>query len=304
MQAEREIERVAARQHGVFSRAQAMEAGLSVKMIETRLTSGAWLRMATSVYAIAAVPPNWERQVSAALLSRPGAVAAGSTAAYLQSFDGIRQGRPVVMTAMTGNSRSPIARVIRSRVFDDVAQEIVRGFPTTTIPETLVTLAATTSAPRIESILDSLLGANRLEIDDLLDVIDRRRGFPGIVMLRELAAERSSQAYQPPMSELERLLFRVLDHNRVPSVVRQMPFAFESVDMTVDAYIPRWRLIVEADGRRWHIRVADFERDRRRDNEAVAHGYAVLRFTYRMLTREPEWCFETLLSTGSARTAT
>lgn len=46
--------------------------------------------------------------------------------------------------------------------------------------------------------------------------------------------------------------------------------------MTVDAYIPRWRLTIEADGRRWHTRKADFERDRRRDNAAAAHGLVVL----------------------------
>ena len=27
--------------------------------------------------------------------------------------------------------------------------------------------------------------------------------------------------------------------------------------MIVDALVPTWRLIIEADGRRWHTRVAD-----------------------------------------------
>ena len=32
-----------------------------------------------------------------------------------------------------------------------------------------------------------------------------------------------------------------------------------------------------------------FERDRRRDAELVAAGYVVIRFTYVMLTRQPQW---------------
>jgi len=70
---------------------------------------------------------------------------------------------------------------------------------------------------------------------------------------------------------------------------------------TVDAYIGRWRLIIEADGRRWHTRKSDFERDRIRDNLATSHGIAVLRFTYRMLVGAPEQCVGTILETGSVR---
>ena len=80
-----------------------------------------------------------------------------------------------------------------------------------------------------------------------------------------------------------------------------MPIAFRRVDATVDAYISVWRLIVEGDGRRWHTRKADYERDRLRDNEATAHGYAVLRFTYEMLRHSPGDCLDTLLRTGQSR---
>ena len=81
-----------------------------------------------------------------------------------------------------------------------------------------------------------------------------------------------------------------------------MPFAFQHVDATVDLYSAAWRLIVEADGRRWHTRKADQERDNLRDNEAVTHGYAVLRFTWPMLTRSADRCLDTLLRTGRVRT--
>jgi very-short-patch-repair endonuclease len=48
----------------------------------------------------------------------------------------------------------------------------------------------------------------------------------------------------------------------------------------VDACIPAWGLVLEADGRRWHARVEDFDRDRWRDNQAAALGLRVMRFTH------------------------
>jgi len=70
---------------------------------------------------------------------------------------------------------------------------------------------------------------------------------------------------------------------------------------TTDAFIPQWRLIVEADGRRWHSREADFEKDRARDNAAAAAGLVVVRFTYRMLKDDAAGCSQTLLETGRWR---
>lgn len=64
-----------------------------------------------------------------------------------------------------------------------------------------------------------------------------------------------------------------------------------------------WRLVVEADGRRWHTRVADFERDRARDVEALRHGHVVARFTWSQLTRRPDECLAALLDIGATRAA-
>ena len=71
----------------------------------------------------------------------------------------------------------------------------------------------------------------------------------------------------------------------VPLWTPQQSFPWrESAEFRVDAFIPPWKLIVEADGRHWHTRVRDFEIDRGRDNLAVAHGLGVMRFTHSALT--------------------
>lgn len=66
----------------------------------------------------------------------------------------------------------------------------------------------------------------------------------------------------------------------------------------VDAVIPDWNLILEADGRAFHTKRADFERDRQRDNLAAAHGYRVMRFTHRALTQDPAAVLQLVLNAG------
>lgn len=46
------------------------------------------------------------------------------------------------------------------------------------------------------------------------------------------------------------------------------------------------RLVLELDGREWHDRPGDFERDRARDRALVAAGYVVMRVSYRQVMTE------------------
>lgn len=71
MEADRRLDQFAARQYGTFSHPQATAAGLTPRMIQTRVDSGAWIRLAQGVYALASAPPKWERQMAAALLTKP-----------------------------------------------------------------------------------------------------------------------------------------------------------------------------------------------------------------------------------------
>lgn len=300
---DRIIDEYASRQYGTFSRRQAEQAGFSSRMILTRVQNGAWIRLAPSVYALASAPPKWERQMAAALLTREGAVVAGASAAYLHDFEGFGPGRPVIMIGSGGNARSPLARVIRSERFQDVGVVRKRGFIVTDEAETVMTLAGQMGEGRLETLVDWLLARKSCTVEELARVVDANAGARGVARLRPIVEYRLPDAYQPPTTELERLLYRILSDPRLPPYVRQMPMSYQRVDATVDAYIEPWRLIVEGDGRRWHTRQADYDRDRLRDNEAVAQGYAVLRFTYKMLRDTPEQVIDTLLRTGQVRRA-
>jgi very-short-patch-repair endonuclease len=298
---DRRLDEYAARQHGVFSLEQARGIGITERMAEHRLATGAWIRLASGIYALGSSPPTWERRLAATVLSRPGSIVAGRSAALLHGFEGFRKGRPVVMIPLGGNARSPIARMIRTRYFADIETTRAGAFLTTTPAETLVTLAAEIDSQRLEQVLDACLATKMVDPERLMMIISRRSGQRGLPALRRLTEARLATAYQPPTTVLERHLYAVLSRPGIPSVTRQFPFPRDVFDGTVDAYIPLWRLIVEGDGRRWHTRQADFERDRIRDNVAAALGIAVLRFSYRMLVYQPDQCHATILATGQAR---
>ena len=303
MSPDRIIDEYAARQYGAFSRKQAEKAWFSPRMVLTRVQNGAWMRLAPAVYALASAPPKWERQLAAALLTREGAIAAGRSAAYLHEFPGFGPSRPVIMIGSGGSARSPLASVIRSHHLDEVGRVRRRGFIVTDEAETVMALAAQLDDRRLEALADHLLARGSCTVDEIARVVAANVGARGVAQLRPIIHYRLPGAYQPPTSELERLLYPVLDDPRLPTYTRQMPMSYQQVDATVDAYISQWRLIVEGDGRRWHTRRADMARDRLRDNEAVAHGYVVLRFLYEVLRDNPEQVIDTILRTGRTRQA-
>lgn len=300
---DRALDEYAARQYGVFSLEQAHRTGHTAKMIHHRVANGTWIRLAPSVFALASAPPKWERQAAAALLSRKGSIMAGRSAAYLHGFEGFGPTKPVIMVGLDDNARSPLARVIRSTRFESVATTRKRGFVVTSEPETILTLARELTPGHLESLVDWVLARRGCTVPELNEILENSGPVPGVGKLRPIVEHRVPDAYQPPTTELERLLYLILDDECLPGYTRQMPIRYERVDATVDAYISAWRLIVEGDGRRWHNRRADHERDRLRDNEATAHGLAVLRFSYEMIRDRPGQCLDTLIRTGRVRRA-
>lgn len=278
---------LAARQYGVFSRDQAFAAGASERLIGRRLAEGAWLQFDTSVYGLPGYRGTWLRQLKIAELGTRDAAIAGRAAAALHELTGFRPGRPEIAVPLTVTSRSKFAVVHR---YAGARTTTVKGLRVTTIAQTLFDLAARVAPWTLERGMDDALLAGRLTVADLEERLDayrtaRRHGLP---LLRALVAERREDGWQPPESELEALAARVLA-KVVPGWVRQHPLPFRGpAGGRVDFALPDERLIVEADGRRWHARVADFDRDRWRDNEATAAGWRVLRFTWVHLTTTPD----------------
>jgi len=267
-------------------------------MIEARRALGAWLTLDRGVYALNGAPFTWLRQAKAAELSVPGSAVSHRAAAHLHGIEGYPAGR-LEVTSGSGRASSRLATVHHLEAPDLVRRQQVT---VTAVPLTLVALAGTETPGRLGRTVDDVLVGGLASLPELLDEARARAsGHPrGIGGLLEILAERGD-GYVPPTNLLEAALCEILDDPRLPSYQRQVPLPWwPRGPQRADAAIPSWHRIVEADGRRWHTRRADFERDRWRDHQAPQHGYEVTRFTWSQLRRSPDYALEVLLAIGAA----
>lgn len=293
------IAAVARTQHGVWSRRQALRAGITPTMILTRVRNGLWIPQDTAVYAHAAAPATWHRSVMSAVLAEPSAVASHRTAAVLHGLDGFRPGRPEITVPPGANARGRLAVVHRGI---DVDTTTVDRIPCVSPAQLFIDLAQITSASRLRGALGQAAASSPTLLSAVRDrycALAPRGGRN----LRSLRAALEVLGDEVPLeSELERHLRRVLTWPGIPRIEWQASFPGRRAgQQRVDGLIRAWKVVVEGDGRAWHTRVDDFDQDRRRDAEAAAAGFLTLRFTWHQLTAEPDWVREIVLNTGGQR---
>jgi len=299
---DRAIDGLARRQHGVFHRRQAVRLGATRSLIRNRLATGRWIRLLeSSVLGLPSHAGTWLRQCSAATLSVPGSAISGPSAAALHGFPGWPRSRLEVCTRHGATHVSPFADVRETRTVGRLV--VVEGIRVVSAADCLVQVAPMLGAGRLGELVDEV-GAHRPRL--LAELRDRHVALapsrlPGIGHLREVLEARSDDRV-PPRSALERHLRAVVEGDGPPGFeVEATPPWLGEQRGRVDVLIPDWRLVVEGDGRAWHTRVADFEHDRWRDAEALAHGYATIRFTWFQLVQRPAWCRNVLVAVGADR---
>lgn len=299
---DRRIDAIARRQGGAFNLDQLRTAGGDDDAALHRISIGRWVRLAPAVLAVASYPGTFERQCWAAVLGEPAAALGGLTAAHVRGFHGFNPGRPEIVVPPNGNARSPIATVHR---YESPAVSTVRGLSVTTPAQTLFDVAPRISVQRLERVVDDELLRGRLTVEALDERLSfyaqtRRAGLP---IMRSIVADRRAEGPTPSVSELERRGDRILRRLRGrPAIVAEAGFSWlDGGTARVDRYLPDCGIIVEFDGRRWHARVRDFDKDRWRDNEAAAAGLVVLRFTWTHIISRPREVLAIIEDTRRAR---
>jgi very-short-patch-repair endonuclease len=285
------IARLAARQAGTLCRAQALAVGMTDSSIHRRLRSGRWLVLYPGVYLLAGVPPTWHTEIWAALLSAgPMATVTHETSVRLSGSPHVAP-RPVTLTVPHG-MHPRVAGATVHQIDDLRVSQVttVDGLPVSRPARAVVEVAATLGRRRLGRVLDDLVFDRRTTYDDVGVALAEvaRPGKPGVVALAGVLDERS-EAGVPAQSELESALFAALAGGGLPDPQRQRALpGVGALPGLVDAAYPDCRLILEADGRRWHTRVADLRRDHERDAEAARAGWLTLRFLYEQITRDSD----------------
>jgi very-short-patch-repair endonuclease len=276
---------IATAQDGVVHRAQLTGLGFGRGAVAHRVATGRLHRRFPSVYAVGhqAVPVRGQL-IAALLQGGADCVLSNHAAAYLWGLvSRAPMERELAITVAGRRMRTPSGLcVYRVPILDSRDVRIRYGLPVTAPARTLLDFAAGDSDDA--TCAEALAVARRTglvsdaEIDDVLDRHPRRSGR---ARLRELQA--AEQGAVITRSEAERCVRRLLAQADLPAPeVNTMVAGLE-----VDFLWRRERLIVEADGYRYHSGRHRWEQDHLRDPRLLAAGYRVLRVTWRQLVATP-----------------
>jgi hypothetical protein len=273
------VAELAERQFGVVSLAQLRALGLGQRAVQQRASMGRLRRLHRGVYAVGhGVLRPEGRRLAAVLACGEGAVLSHrSAAAHWGLLE--TQAALIDVTAARGRHGGQGIRLHRSRFLDARDSTSHRGIPITSVPRTLLDLAATVQPHRLER---ALAQAERLQLYDhraITDLIARSNGHRGTAVL-STAISREDPKWN--RSELEAWFLALVRDAGLPEPLVNFSLTLpDHPPLEVDFYWPTHHLIVELDGWETHRTRAAFEQDRARDAALTAIGCKVLRFTRR-----------------------
>ncbi|MEN8113974.1 MAG: type IV toxin-antitoxin system AbiEi family antitoxin domain-containing protein [Actinomycetota bacterium] len=284
---------LASRQGGVITTEQAHECGLNRHAVRYRLRIGRWTRVSRSVYRLIEMNEPSQR-LRAAIAALPNSVVSHESAAEMHGIPRVRRGIAVVSVHSRTTHAFPGVMVRRNHDLLPHHTEICGDLPCTTLPRTVVDLAALLHPKHVGRIVDDLVAEKRIGTQQLSDILDdvARRGKPGSTTIRTILANRGTGPDRNA-TVLERRGLAVLLEGGLPAPLLELAIPWNPT-RRFDACYPEWRIAIEWDSRRWHQSDEAFEQDRERDRSALLHGWCVYRFTWRDVTQRPEHVVETI----------
>jgi very-short-patch-repair endonuclease len=257
----------------VVTRAQLVAAGITPEEIRQRMRRGALIRVHPGVYRVG----HRARSVEATFLAAvwacgEGAVLSGRAAAHLW---GLIKG-PAPAPEVTAPAKRQVQGVTTHRM-RTIQATTHRGIPVTTVPRTLVDLAAVLSLDALARACHEA-GVKHGTTPAQVEAAKRPR-TPGAAKLRAVLHGDAPVT----LSELERVFQRRLREAGLPRPQTNKP----AHGRRVDCRWPEHRLTVELDSYRYHHSRHAWEQDRRREREARARGDEFRRYTYGDVVERP-----------------
>lgn len=281
-----EIAEVAKAQHGMVGRAQLVGMGLSERAIDRWIAAGALHLVYPGVYAVGhRVIPQRGWWMAATLGCGTGAVLSHWSAAELW---GIR--RPTeraIYVTLRPKSRSPQGiRRHASKLLPADEVTVEDGIPVTTVPRTILDLAAVASVDVVENALREV---EYLELRDALSLpqlLARHRGRRGVRRVKTALARIEEEPSGPRRSPLEERFVPFLRRHSLSIPRLNAWLQVDGHRYQVDCLWPS-RQIVELDGWQGHGTKSAFREDRARDRRLRVVGYSITRLTWSQLDDEP-----------------
>jgi hypothetical protein len=252
-----------------------LSAGITLAEIRHRLSLGALLREHRGIYRVGHRAPSVEaRYLAAVWASGDKAVLSGRAAAYLWGI--LKGAAPPPEVTAPGEHRLEGVITHRARSIERTTH---RGIPITTVPRTLVDLAAHLPLDALARACHEAGVKHHTTPAQVEAVLSKRPRVKGAKRLR--AVTRGD--VQVTLSELERRFQKRLEEAGLP-----LPQTNKRAHgRRVDCRWPDHRLTVELDSYRYHRSRHAWEQDRRREREARARGDEFRRYTHGDVVESP-----------------
>ena len=272
-------------QAGVFTRAQAFEAGFTRGQIDFRLANGLWTTLHPRVYCAKTAKDTREMRAVASLL-HCGEPACFShlTAARLLGIDAPKLAAETWLTIPHGRYASPRPGTIVKRTRNFPSPRRAYGYPVTPPARTVVDLAALLDTYQMRKVLYDVTCRGALTVQQILGVAEGMGGRTGVRSLR-----RVLQEFDPALESI--LEDDAARHFAAAGIALEPQVEVWDGGFLVarlDFADRRRKLAIEIDGFRWHEGRAAQTRDRRRDRELRRLGWTVLRFTTDDVRQRPQ----------------
>jgi very-short-patch-repair endonuclease len=279
---------LAARQHGVVTRAQLIDLGMSPEAIKHRVQRRRLHPVHRGVYAVGRPQLTRHGVLTAAVLScGPGAALSHDAAGEVLGIRKRRTG-PIEVT-IPGAERRRAGISVHRRPLPDADVTHCHGIPVTSVVRTLLDLAQRLSRNELEAAVNEADKLDLIDPERLRAALDGRGRQRGVAALRALLDRHTLTLMD---SELERRFLPLARRAGLPAPLTQRHVN----GFRVDFYWPDLGLVVETDGLRYHRTPAQQAMDRRRDQAHAAAGLTALRFTHGQIAWEPEQVAATLIA--------
>ena len=271
------VAEIAARSHGVVTRARLLGAGLTPAKIRHRIECGALIAVHRGVYRVGHAAPNTDATYLAAVWAcgEPAALGGLSAAWQYGMVRGLAP-RPEVLTPSIHRVPGVASRRVRLRRLDLCA---FRSIPTLTVPATLVDIAAQLPIDELARACHEAGVRYRTTPRHVDAVLARRPNAKGAANLR---AVMSGEA-RVSLSRLEGRFLELLREHGLPLPLTNRPAG----GRRVDCRWPGQRLTVELDSYGFHNSRHSWEQDHRREREAYARGDQLRRYTWGDVFEQP-----------------
>lgn len=212
---DRAIARLAESQHGVVARWQLTTLGLGEDAIDYRLAVGRLWIVMPRIYAVGQrrLPPLGQ-PMAAVLSSGPGAVLSHRSAVALWGIRSSRAGPIQVTVPIKGRSTKLVRRHYVVLPSDEVT--VHEGIPVTTVPRTVLDLAAGSSVDEVEVAIRQVEFLRLYDHLSLPDLIQRHPGRRGTARVRVALARIEALPSGRVRSPLETKFLPFLRRHRLP----------------------------------------------------------------------------------------